>query len=125
MSKFDNLNPEVAFAPFRGAIGEIAWPKVCNDAKAMLGRCEKDIKTTAGEWKISATGKATSKDGNTVQLPLNNPATILLRFGTQIVTLSKNGGMSITSEVPVPCKAWIEQAAVKAAQPAATPATSK
>lgn len=114
-----NLNPEVALAPFRKAIGN-AFPKIVADCKSMLGRVEKDIVTKAGDWKASATFKLSSKEGRTVQLPLNNPAAQLLCFGMRFNELCKSAGNDVEATIPKNCQAWIEEHArnMKQEQPA-------
>lgn len=108
MSKFNNLNPEIALAPFKAELGE-NYPKIVADVKSMLGRVEKDIVTKDSEWKASTTFKLSNKEGRTVQLPLNNPASILLCFGMRLNELSKNGVFDIQATIPKNCTAWVEQ----------------
>ena len=94
---------------------------------------EKDIKTTGGEWKVTNTGKLRSKDGNEVQLPLNNPMSVLIRFGMQLNEVASKGmfggafkvsedGKSvvhcgIVAELPKECEAWFQQMAKDAKAP--------
>ena len=113
MSKFNNLNPEVASKPFAAQLGDLL-PKLTSDAKAMLGRVEKDIESKASEWKASATFKLRSSEGYTVQLPPNNPLTILLCFGMRINELAKAGGMEITASIPKQVSEFIEQQRIAA-----------
>lgn len=113
MSKFNNLNPEACFAPFAKELGNL-MPKLVNDAKTMLGRLEKDIATKSGEWKATASFKLTSKEGHSLQLPPNNPLTILLCFGMRLNELSKAGGFEAVATIPKPCAAWIENLRVVA-----------
>lgn len=111
MSKFNNLNPEVAFKPFAAQLGDL-MPKLTNDAKTMLGRLEKDLETKPGEWKATASFKLTSKEGHTLQLPPNNPLTILLCFGLRINELSKTGGMELVATIPKACTDWVAQESI-------------
>lgn len=138
MSKL-NIVPQVVFAPFKAALGA-CWDKVCNDTKAFLGRLEKDITTKSGDWKVTNTGKLRSKDGNEVQMPLNNPISVLVRFGMQLTDIAKNGGFAgqyklnedrtevlhigIEAGIPSECQAWIDQMRkdVKQGVVASTPA---
>lgn len=112
MSKFNNLSPEVAFAPFASHLGKLL-PKLTADTKAMLGRLEKDLETKPGEWKATASFKLSSKEGHTLQLPPNNPLTILLCFGMRINELAKVGGMAIQSSIPKACSDFITQEEMK------------
>lgn len=107
--KLDNLIVEKALAPFAKDIGEKHMPKIVNDVKAMLGRVEKDIKMTDGDWKASATFKLSRKNGEVVQLASNHPATVLLCFGMRLNDIAKNGEFEVTATVPKQCTAWIEQ----------------
>ena len=118
-----NIIPAIVFAPFEMALGK-HWDKVCNDCKSFLGRLEKDIVTTGGDWKVTNTGKLKSKDGNEVALPLNNPMSVLLRFGMQLTEIASNGNfggayklnkdgnavesIGIQAELPKECQAWFD-----------------
>ena len=106
--KFDNLVIENALAPFKSSLGD-NMPKIVSDIKAQLGRVEKDIKLTDGAWKASAGFKLSRKNGETVQLPPNNPATILLCFGMRFVELAKNADCSLTAGIPSVCEAWVKE----------------
>lgn len=121
MSKL-NIVPAIVFAPFKSAMG-VTWDKVCNDASSMFGRWEKDfLKSTSGEWKVTSTGKLKSKEGHEIQMPLNNPMSILVRFGMQLNDVAANMGqlelnedktkvikLGIESRLPKQCIDWIEQ----------------
>ena len=109
LSQLNNLNPEVALQPFRAELGE-HYGKIVADVKSMLGRVEqKELITTQTGWKISAKCKLTSKDGYAIQLPLNNAAAILLRFGMQLNELADAGKFEVHANIPKECQAWIEQ----------------
>jgi hypothetical protein len=106
--KTDNLIIEKALAPFKLSLGD-NMGKIINDIKALLGRVEKDIVVKDGEWKASAGFKLSRKNGETIQLPANNPATILLCFGMRIGELAKNADCSITAGIPSQCEAWVKE----------------
>lgn len=106
--KFDNLIVETALAPFKTSIGDKSFPKICNDIRSLLGRVEKDIVLKDGDWKAGASFKLTRKNGETVQLPANNPATTLLCFGMRLNELGKAGGFEPTATIPKDCIAWVE-----------------
>ncbi len=132
MSKL-NIVPAVVFHSFKDELGEL-FPKVCNDAKAFFGRLEKDIKVTAGVWKCSTKGELQSKDGNKVQMPLNNPMSILIRFGMQLNEIAERasfGGQfklaedgqsvvhgGIIASIPRECESWIAEQKKAAKVPA-------
>ena len=95
-------------SPFADELGD-QFDKIVRDVKSLLGRVEKDIETKPGQWKATAGFKLRAKDGHTVQLPLNNPASILLCFGMRLVELADNGGFDVNATIPKECMAWIEQ----------------
>jgi hypothetical protein len=107
--KTDNLIVEKAIAVFKTAIGETAFPKVCNDIRSMLGRVEKDIVLKDGDWKAGASFKITRKNGETIPLPANNPATVLLCFGMRMNELAKAGDFDCQAAIPAQCKAWVTE----------------
>lgn len=109
--KFDSLIVENALSPFRAAIGK-NFDKICNDVRSLLGRVEKDIVLKDGEWKAGASSKLTRKNGESVQLPLNNPATTLLCFGMRLNELSKAGQFEAVAGIPKDCQSWVEQHSV-------------
>lgn len=122
--KTQKLNIEVLFHPFKNALGDV-FAKVCNDAKSLLGRLDKDILTTGGNWKPGVKGKIMSVDKNELQLPLNNPMSSLILFAMEVQQLNRRadfGGNEyhkrgdafalnegIQCELPVVCKSWIKQ----------------
>jgi hypothetical protein len=107
--KTENLIVEKAIAPFKNAIGDTAFPKVCNDIRSMLGRVEKDIVLKDGDWKAGASFKLSRKNGETIPLPPNNPATILLCFGMRFNELAKSADCEIEAGIPAQCKAWVTE----------------
>jgi hypothetical protein len=111
--KADNLIVENAIVVFRTAIGETAFPKICNDIRSMLGRVEKDIVLKDGEWKAGASFKITRKNGETIPLPANNPATILLCFGMRMNELAKAGDFDCQAAIPTQCKSWVTEHSCK------------
>ena len=130
MSKLDNLNIKRHVAHFSLAIGnpEIE-ADIVSDIMSTLKREEKNLKVTAGDWKISAKCILKSKDGNEIPLPQNNPAVLLLKFGMQLselasaMSLSDDNLVVIDSEVPRNCEAWLStKRERKAVKPEVVPA---
>lgn len=111
--KTDNLIVEKALTPFKTALGD-NMPKIIGDIKSLLGRVEKDIVIKDGDWKASASFKLSRRNGETVQLPANNPATILLCFGMRFVELAKNADCDIDCSIPEQCAAWVKEHSRKA-----------
>lgn len=125
MSKFAII-PEIELHPFKDALGTL-FGKVCNDAKAFIGRLEsnnegKDVKSILSGTSVTSKGVLKSKEGYTLQMPLNNPMTFLVLFGMQLTKLDnsmdnrklsqdkktvESGG--IQSRIPSVCQDWIEQ----------------
>lgn len=118
-----DISPEILFRPFRASIGK-CYDKVCNDTKAMLGRLDKDIKVKNQGWKAGSKGAIENKYGLKLQLPLNNPASLLILFALQIQHLARNaefggeykeghdGGVQnegVICKLPASCINWIEQ----------------
>lgn len=106
--ELDSLDPFVALQSFKKELGD-SFGKICADAKAQIGRWNKDVVLTKGEWKCSATGKLTRKDGQAVQMPLNNPISTLLRFGMRLNELAKAGSFDVTATIPKECEHWVNQ----------------
>jgi hypothetical protein len=115
MERLGNLNPATALLPFKTALGT-SFDKIVNDTKAQLGRWAKDMKTEGGEWSVTDKGKLKSKDGHELQMPLNNPAAILLRYGMQLSKLAKSGDMDVDASIPKVCDAWVKEHARKAVE---------
>lgn len=111
--KTDSLDINRAIAPFAQAIGEINLPKILNDIKSMLGRAggadDKNVAIKLNDWKATSGFKLKRTTGETLQLPANNPATILLCFGMQMVVLAGNAECDIQSSIPNVCKAWVKE----------------
>lgn len=109
MSKLNNLNVALELSIFQDSLGE-SFDKVVNDVKSMLGRIKaEEITAKQGEWKAGAKGRITSKEGYTVQLPLNNPASSLLLFGMKLRAIGESGEMSVSAEIPKVCRDWVHQ----------------
>lgn len=114
MSKLNNLKAVVILAAFKSEVTEAHFPKLCADIDSNLGRLEKDITTKAGDWKCGAKGKLVSKDGHTLQLPLNAPWATLVRFGLQLNEITRAGSqlepsvyaMQVQATLPAECEAW-------------------
>jgi hypothetical protein len=109
-----NLVPSTFLAPFKSTMG-VHFDKVCNDIGANIGRIEKDVVTKHGDWTCGTKGKLQSKDGHVLQLPLNAPWTVLVRFGLQLTAIAKNGSsdepaytMTIDADIPAEAKSWYE-----------------
>lgn len=108
-TKLNTLDAELALAPFKDVLGN-HFPKIVADVKSMLGRItDKEVIAKPGSWKAGAKFKLTSKEGYTVQLPPNNPATILLCFGMRLNELAEVGVMDISATIPKNCEAWVDQ----------------
>lgn len=123
MSKF-NINPVVELHPFKTALGDL-FTKVCNDAKAFIGRLEtenggKNVVAKLSGVSVTAKCVIKSKEGYSLQMPLNNPMSILIRFGMELSKLDDSLGnrvvlngevkaSGIESELPTPCVDWIQQ----------------
>lgn len=114
MSKLNNLNPKQFLAPFKKTLG-FTFDKVCADIASDLGRLEKDIQTKSGDWKPGTKGKLLSKDGHTLQLPLNAPWCPLVMFGLQLTAIAKNGSslepaytMGVEADIPAICVNWVD-----------------
>lgn len=109
MSKLNNLNARTALAPFEVELGD-SFDKIVNDVSSMLGRIsDKEIIAKHGDWKAGAKFKLVSKEGYSVQLPPNNPATILLCFGMRICELATNGEFEVAATIPKVCRDWVAQ----------------
>lgn len=107
MSKLGNLNPELALAPFKKALGT-HFPKLVNIAKAKLGQWEKDIKSEVGDWKVTNKCVLTSKEGHKIQMPMNDCVSIFMRFGMQLNQLSEAGHFQVDAEIPKECVAYVD-----------------
>lgn len=114
MSKLNNLKAEAILAPFKADCGNF-FDKLCQDVNSNLGRLEKDILTKSGEWKVGTKGKLLSKDGHTLQLPLNAAWTPLVQFGIRLMEIQNAGSslepkysMQIEATIPAVCTNWID-----------------
>lgn len=116
-----NENVPALFNPFKQAIGE-SFTKVCNDAKALFGRVDKDIKADGGDWKVKgkvSKGEVANKAVYTLLLPANNPITGLTLAALDVREMCKRHVIAHDEiQVPLPksCTAWIEQENKKPAQ---------
>ena len=107
MSKLMNLDVVESLEPFRNALGK-SFDKVVSDIKSILGREEKNMKVEQSDWKATARFQLKSKEGYTLQLPLNNPVSTLLCFGMRLNELAANGGFDVEADIPKNCLAWVE-----------------
>lgn len=112
MAKIDTFNCEAKLTPFESVLGEM-FDEVVSDCKSLVGDAagegEKNIAVKSTGWKAGTKGRFTSKDGLTLQLPLNNPLTILMQFGARINELEIAGEMVISSAIPKPCESWFTE----------------
>jgi len=115
MSKLNNLKAAEILKCFTNEMGN-HFPIVCQHIDSNLGRLEKDILTTSGDWKCGAKGTLVSKDGHKLQLPLNSPWTTLVRFGLRLNEIVSAGSsltpkhtMEIQANIPAECEAWFNQ----------------
>lgn len=127
MSKF-NIITEHELYPFKATLGDL-FPKVCNDAKAFIGREEaKSIKSTLTGTSITDKCILVSKEGHKLALPLNNSMSVLIRFGMQLTKLDnamgtrkidKDGAVleGLQSDLPTPCQSWIAEQRNQLKQP--------
>jgi hypothetical protein len=136
MSKF-NINPTVELHPFRAAIGEDLFPKLCNDIKSFIGRLEtenngKNVVAKLSGVTVTAKCVIKSKEGYSLQMPLNNPMSILIRFGMELSRLDDSLGNrkiaqdgtvigGLESELPSQCTDWISQQKTALKQTSAQP----
>lgn len=110
-----NEKIEVLFQPFKASLGEL-YIKVCNDAKALYGRVDKEIKAEGGDWKVKGKvekGTVANKAVYTLLLPLNNPLTSLTLASLDIRELYKKHVMEVESiNLPLPkaCLGWHKEA---------------
>ena len=114
MSKLNNLKAAEILKCFTNEMGN-HFPKVCADIDSNLGRLEKDILTTSGDWKCGAKGTLVSKDGHKLQLPLNSAWSTLVRFGLRLNEISKAGSsmeplheMEVQANIPAEAEAWFK-----------------
>lgn len=110
--KIDTLDIGFALNPFNSSLGE-AKPKIVNDIKSILGRAsgkeDENVKIDLKDWKASAGFKLTRKTGESLQLPPNSPATILLCFGMRFNELAKAANCKIEAEIPQVCEVWVNE----------------
>lgn len=120
--KLDTLDIATALNPFNTALGE-SKAKIVNDIKSLLGREEKrgqdegskqGIQVKLKDWKATAGFKLTRSTGESIQLPANNPATVLLCFGMRFNELAKNADSTIEAGIPANCEAWVTEHKKKA-----------
>lgn len=114
--KLDTLDISNALKAFNDVLGD-AKPKIVNDIKALLGREEKageadakkGIQVSLKDWKASAGFKLTRKTGESLQLPANNPASILLCFGMRMNELAANADCEMSCTIPKNCEEWVNK----------------
>lgn len=107
MSKLANLNIANHLSHFTDLQGAVK-SEVISDIASLLGKEEVNMISKTGDWKISAKGVLSSKEGHKLQLPANNPAVILLKFGMQLAEIARNAEIEITAEIPKLCEAWLQ-----------------
>ena len=110
--KIETLDISSALNPFNAVLGD-AKQKIVNDIKSILGRAsgkdDENVKVELKDWKASAGFKLTRKTGESLQLPPNSPATILLCFGMRFNELAEKAGCGIEATIPKVCEHWIDQ----------------
>jgi hypothetical protein len=110
--KTDTLDIAKALTPFHKTLGD-SLSKIVNDIKSVLGRAggenDKNVKIDLKDWKASAGFKLSRRTGESLQLPPNSPATILLCFGMRMNELAKQAGSEIQASIPESCSAWVEE----------------
>lgn len=111
-----NENIPSLFSPFKQSIGsDELFKKVCNDAKALFGRVDKDIKAEGADWKVKGKvdkGEVANKAIYTLKLPLNNPITSLTLAAMDARDLSKRHTIAHDEmQLPLPkaCLAWVAE----------------
>lgn len=92
--------------PFKSAIGE-SFDKVVLDLSSWLGR--QAITVDEGQWKTGAGLKLTAKDNHKMQLPPNDPRSVLVWFALRCNEVSAAGEFTIEATLPKQCVAWIEK----------------
>jgi hypothetical protein len=123
MSKLP-VNPVLALHPFKRVLGTL-FPKICNDAKSFLGRLEdnnggNDVKSKLGETRCTAKCVLTNNEGHKLQMPPNNPMSLLIRDGLTLSRLDREMGTrtekdgvvtshGIDALIPSYCLDWIVQ----------------
>lgn len=123
MSKF-NINSAYELHPFKAVLGDL-FPKICNDAKSFIGRLEtenggKNVMAKLSGISVTAKCVIKSKEGYSLQMPLNNPMSILIRFGMELSKLDDSLGNRVVtpsgevkggleSDLPAQCVDWIQQ----------------
>ena len=124
MSKF-NINVKSELFPFREALAQY-FDKVVNDTKAFIGREEaanggNNVKSKLSGVTITANCILESKEGYKLALPLNNPLSILLRFGMQLTKIDMTMGTRVIDKelnpvdglscdiLPENCRDWFNQ----------------
>lgn len=110
--KIDTLDISAALNPFNSALGD-SKAKIVNDIKSILGRAsgkdDENVKVELKDWKASAGFKLSRKTGESVQLPPNSPATILLCFGMRFNELAKSAGCKVEADIPANCETWVNE----------------
>jgi hypothetical protein len=112
--KLDTLDISEALTPFNVALGD-SKGKIVNDIKSLLGREEKrgetdpkqGITVKLKDWKATAGYKLTRTTGESIQLPPNSPATILLCFGMRFNELAKASETQVDASIPKACEHWV------------------
>jgi hypothetical protein len=133
MSKLENLNVKTALACFSEVCGEPHFAKLCNDVAANVGDLAKTVVSKSTGWRVGTKGRLVSKEGHSLQLPLNAPWATLLRFGMEIEAITERGTleeptkrvMTAQCTMPAQCWVWWNQRVAKAVAEAAKAATEE
>lgn len=107
-NKLQNLNVKSALEVFP-SLKEKVLDEVTSDIVSLLAKEAPNMVSKVGDWKMSAKGILSSKEGHKLTLPINNPAVILLRFAMQLKEVAQAGEMDVTADVPKVCTSWITQ----------------
>lgn len=117
-NKLQNLNVRAALEVFPEITGKVL-DEVVSDIVSLLGNESKNMTSVVSDWTISDKGILSTKEGYKLPLPLNNSATVLLKFAMQLTKIAKNGNFTVDASVPKACTAWFEQKSIRIAKSAA------
>lgn len=129
-TKLANINVGKAIAPFAEAISgnPLVTQAIVNDIKSLLGRELPNLKSDIGDWKLSEKGILSTKEGHKLNLPMNNPAVIMLKFGLRLLEISnameteKNPVTIVCNTVPTTCLQYVADKNAMVAKQAKEPA---
>jgi len=104
MSKFEYLKSATVLACYRDYFGG-SFERLCNVWDSDLGRREKDVKSTGGQWKSGAKGTWKSKEGHEIQWNFNSALDQLVNFGMQVAEIRRKGSTvkPVVYEMDIQC----------------------